>query len=235
MKIITACLVAFFVSVSSYGQSTKSSKKMFADTEPQIKKYLVDCQRAWDAHKDRLANTYYDSIMACIVNTYVGNHKFKALDGKTIDLHKMRKPVLLTVSASWCAPCRAEIPALSKVAGEYKDKIDFVVLFWDDIEGTKKMAPLYSKDVFLIPSTKKPENDEHIISTAGFRHIRGFPVNYLIATNKQIVKYNEGAAAPASYAGPDGKVVNITEQQAEDANYKHLKEDAEFLLKHPKG
>lgn len=50
-----------------------------------------------------------------------------AFDGGEIRLSEFRgRPVVLNFWASWCAPCRAEAPALSKVASEKGDEVVFI-------------------------------------------------------------------------------------------------------------
>ncbi|MES2809857.1 MAG: redoxin family protein [Bacteroidota bacterium] len=227
IKNLCLCVAALLWAGISYGQS---AKRLFANTESIILKYKADCNKAWDAGNEKLANTYYDSINACIVGSYVGSHKFKTVDNKLITI-AAQKPVMVTVSASWCAPCRAEIPALNKIVEEYKDKVDFVVLFWNDALRTKQLASLYSKSVFVVPSAIQVEGDEsHKISIAGFNHFMGYPANYMINTSRKIVRYETGAQVATSFQGPDGKMVTITEEQADNFNYKRLKESVEFLL-----
>jgi thiol-disulfide isomerase/thioredoxin len=56
--------------------------------------------------------------------------KLKAYKGKW---------VLVTAGASWCKPCKKELPTWDKVAGELKGKITFVALDLDnDIKDGKK-------------------------------------------------------------------------------------------------
>ena len=44
------------------------------------------------------------------------------LDGKTVRLEDFRgRPVLINVWATWCAPCRVELPALSRFARNHPD------------------------------------------------------------------------------------------------------------------
>lgn len=46
----------------------------------------------------------------------------QTLDGETVSLAGYKgKPVLLNFWATWCAPCRLEMPELNKTAGDYAD------------------------------------------------------------------------------------------------------------------
>lgn len=61
---------------------------------------------------------------------------FVLLDGKTFHLgdHK-GKPVLINFFASWCLPCREEMPVLEKMAQEYSQKgVIFLGIAIDDTE-----------------------------------------------------------------------------------------------------
>ncbi len=52
----------------------------------------------------------------------------QTLEGKTITLSDLRgQAVLVNLWATWCPPCRAEMPAMQKMYEEYKDQ-GFVVL-----------------------------------------------------------------------------------------------------------
>lgn len=49
-------------------------------------------------------------------------------DGETITLSSLRgRPLLINLWASWCPPCRAEMPAMQQVYEKYKDE-GFLVL-----------------------------------------------------------------------------------------------------------
>ncbi|HNQ96323.1 MAG TPA: TlpA disulfide reductase family protein, partial [Anaerolineales bacterium] len=52
-------------------------------------------------------------------------------DGETIRLSDLRgQAVLINLWATWCPPCRAEMPAIEKIYNEYKDR-GFIVLAID--------------------------------------------------------------------------------------------------------
>ncbi len=54
--------------------------------------------------------------------------ELKTIEGETIKLSDLRgQAVLVNLWATWCPPCRAEMPAIEKVYNDYKDE-GFVVL-----------------------------------------------------------------------------------------------------------
>lgn len=56
------------------------------------------------------------------------NFSLKTLDGSQITLSDLRgQPVLINFWASWCGPCRREMPELIRVYANYRDK-GFIVL-----------------------------------------------------------------------------------------------------------
>jgi len=47
----------------------------------------------------------------------------QTLDGETVTLSDLRgQAVLINLWATWCPPCRAEMPAIQKLYAEYKDQ-----------------------------------------------------------------------------------------------------------------
>jgi len=87
----------------------------------------------------------------------VGDH-FVELDaktakGKNFHLKDMAgKWVLFTIGASWCLPCKKELPAWDKVAPKFTGKVLFVAVNINDKvdEGTEFIDSLKLKHVFPV-------------------------------------------------------------------------------------
>lgn len=57
----------------------------------------------------------------------------KTIDGKIISLADLKgKPVYVDVWATWCGPCKREIPYLDVLINEYKDKVTFLKISVDE-------------------------------------------------------------------------------------------------------
>ncbi len=224
-----ALLLLILIPFSSF---TQNEKRRFVDTENQIKKYRVDSQKYWDKNDSENALKYNDSIKALIIDSYIENHKFINIDSSTYSTSNNRKkPLFLQVTASWCAPCKAEIPALNKIVEKYDDKVDFVLLFWDLKSDLLKFSDEYDKNIVLVPSPEQ-QNEPTTIEISGFRHITGFPTNYLITSNNKIINYSQGAVIPYNGTNPEtGEEIAITQEDADKFNYERLEKEVEELLK----
>jgi cytochrome c biogenesis protein CcmG/thiol:disulfide interchange protein DsbE len=60
------------------------------------------------------------------------------LHGSTITANFHGKPAYINVFASWCPPCRGEIPELVRAAARYRGRISFV--FIDEQEAPARVA-----------------------------------------------------------------------------------------------
>jgi thiol-disulfide isomerase/thioredoxin len=59
--------------------------------------------------------------------------ELKTIDGRTIKLSDFAgKVVVVNLWATWCGPCRIEIPHLIELANEYKGRVEFIGLTNED-------------------------------------------------------------------------------------------------------
>lgn len=86
-----------------------------------------------------------------VIGKLVRDHKgeaaptagFTSPDGKPLTLASFAgKPVLLNLWATWCGPCKAEMPTLDKIAGQGKVQ---VVTVSQDLDGKAAVDPYFAK------------------------------------------------------------------------------------------
>lgn len=103
------------------------------------------------------------------------------LDGKTISLAALHgKVVILTFWASWCAPCRAELPLLSRYASAHAKDVAVLGFSLDapeDMGEVRKVAASLSFPVGLL-------GDPHV---PGYGRIWHLPVSFVIDRNGVLV------------------------------------------------
>ena len=84
--------------------------------------------------------------------------QFKDAKGRLVDLGDLKgKIIFLNFWATWCPPCRAEMPSINKLYNQFKDDKDVVFIFADAdgelIKSTKFMFDRkYSMPVYKVES-----------------------------------------------------------------------------------
>jgi thiol-disulfide isomerase/thioredoxin len=63
-------------------------------------------------------------------------------DGNSLELATIGKPVLLNLWATWCAPCKVEMPLLDNLAGELGDEVR-VLTVSQDIRDPEIVVPAF--------------------------------------------------------------------------------------------
>ena len=114
------------------------------------------------------------------------------LSGKRVSLSDQRgKVVLLNLWATWCPPCRAEMPAMEKVYQELKDE-NFTILAIstrDARETRQKVVDYINEEGYTFPVLF----DETAEAVPGFYHTGSIPTSYVIDKNGTVVARLVGA------------------------------------------
>ncbi len=102
------------------------------------------------------------------------------LSGKNVHLSDFRgKAVLVNFWASWCPPCKMEIPGIQKVYAAYKDRGFAVIgIATDDV------SPSFIKSMAMTYPVVLADNE--VISDYG--NITGIPASFLVGKDGRIIK-----------------------------------------------
>ena len=118
------------------------------------------------------------------------NFKLEALDGHTVSLESLRgKVIFLNVWATWCGPCREEMPSMETLYEDFKDNKDFVMLaVSQDVKGRSMVAPYVEKNGYHFAILLDPEN-----KISETYDVSGVPETFIIDRKGQIVAHHMGA------------------------------------------
>jgi len=117
----------------------------------------------------------------------------KDLDGKDVSLSEYKgKVVLVNFWATWCEPCRVEIPWLIEMQKKYGPR-GFVLLgIALDEEGKSVVAPFVAKERFDVDGQKLPMDYKILIGNDDaadkFGGLFGYPTSVLISKDGKQIK-----------------------------------------------
>src|ERR1700688_443899 len=118
----------------------------------------------------------------------------KGIDGSTVNLAAAHgKVVLLNFWATWCGPCRMEVPDLVELQKKYADRLQVVGLVVDDADddGVRKFAKRYGINYPVAMAT-----DEMRIQFGG---VPALPTSFIIDAQGRVVQKHIGLRDPELY------------------------------------
>ena len=114
------------------------------------------------------------------------------LDGRTLTSKDLAgKVTLVNFWATWCPPCRAEIPDLVKLQEQYKDQLTVIGVSSD--EGPTEMVSRFAAD-YKINYPIVMETDE---LSAAFPGVFALPTSFLVGPDLKVMSKHVGQIRPA--------------------------------------
>src|SRR5215470_14526441 len=120
--------------------------------------------------------------------------KLDTLEGKPVSLAEFKNKVtLLNFWATWCGPCRAEIPDLVELQNKYKDQLQIIglVVDDDDQEAIRKFAEKFRINYPVAIATDELRND--------YGGIPALPTSFVLDAEGRVVQKHEGLRDPVLY------------------------------------
>jgi len=120
--------------------------------------------------------------------------KVAGLDGQPLSLAGERgKVVLLNFWATWCGPCRAEIPDLIELQARYKDHLQIIGLTVDEDD------PALVKKVVAETGINYPVAMAPVEVRLKYGGIAALPTSFVLDSEGRVVQKHEGLRDPLLY------------------------------------
>jgi peroxiredoxin len=117
------------------------------------------------------------------------NFKLSTIDGKTIELKSLAgKAVVVNFWATWCGPCKHEIPGMMKIYEKYKQKGFEIVGISLDRGGWKDLKPFLTKNPISYPIVLGGDAE-----ATAYGGIEGIPTSFFIDRKGNIVSKTVGS------------------------------------------
>lgn len=111
-------------------------------------------------------------------------------DGEETNLYSyIGKPIVLNFWASWCGPCKSELPDFQAAYEQYKGEVEFMMVnMTDGVQETKEAASSYMEErAFTLPVYYDTAQD------AAYNYgVYSLPTTYFIAEDGEIVAGAQG-------------------------------------------
>jgi peroxiredoxin len=136
----------------------------------------------------------HQSIVAA--GKLAANFTLKDLNGAPVSLASLRgKVVFLNIWATWCAPCREEMPSIESLYNTFKANKDFVVLAVSQDTDGGSVRPFVRQNHLQFTVLLDPRNE------VGERYdVSGIPETFIIGRDGRIVAHHVG---PYDWANAD--------------------------------
>ena len=149
--------------------------------------------------------------------------KAKDLNGKELSLEAYKgKVVLLNFWATWCGPCRAEIPSLIRIQEAYKDRLQIIGMDVDDEDEEQLRAFVKGQGInYPVAITSVPVR-------LAYGGIAALPTMFVINQDNKVVQKHVGLFNPALYEIEARALLDMPVP----ARVKAFEDTGEVFLKH---
>lgn len=154
--------------------------------------------------------------------TPVPSFTFRDLDGRAISSESLRgKVTIVNFWATWCPPCRAEIPDLVALQDKYRDQLQIIGVSQDETgpEVVRQFAAEQRMNYPIVMSTPELERI--------FTGVYALPTSFVIDRHAQIVQKHVGILNAATTEGETRLLAGLDV----DATVEYVEDETKALIK----
>jgi thiol-disulfide isomerase/thioredoxin len=167
---------------------------------PFVWQHDVEAEPAADSAVQPLAShgeEAKDQTGACMVDAKPANLNFTLpdMDGNQVKLSDFKgKVILLNFWATWCGPCKAEIPGFVELQAKYKNDLVVIGFSVDDTaDKARAFANEYKINYPVVLGLDREDVPE------AFGGIYGIPSSFLISRDARVCRTHTGIAPKAVF------------------------------------
>ena len=155
---------------------------------PLIAIFFIGCDNKESA-KDMISLKGVVTELGLTTNSSKNIKVTRANDGFRFSEYE-GKAVLVGFFATWCPPCKAEIPHLVSLNEKYKDKFAVMAVLIEKDKPKKELDAFIAEHKINYEVVVSPSNDEMARAVGG---IRGVPNMFLYAPDGRLLAHYPGA------------------------------------------
>ena len=141
--------------------------------------------REWGMRQLAFTPSVENTENAEILDSY--NWDLKGVNVESVNFNEFEgKVIFVNFWATWCPPCRAEMPMIQKLYNDYKDKVAFVFV---TNENWNTVKPFFDKNGYNLPVYNSIS-----LPLQKFTETNSIPASYLIDKSGAILISKVGAA-----------------------------------------
>lgn len=177
-KTILIVVILAMFSWALYDFIFSSNQTVQEDEETSVEKNTITSEVKDNPDEEKAANTDKEGLN---IGNMTPDFKLQTLDGETVQLSDFRgKRVMINFWATWCPPCRAEMPDMQK----FHEKKDIVILAINLTETESNLLDVkrFVKDFELTFPILKDEKT----TVANQYQIQPIPTSYMVDSKGRI-------------------------------------------------
>jgi peroxiredoxin len=127
----------------------------------------------------------------------------KDLNGKKVEIKQFKgKIVFLNFWATWCGPCKEEMPSLEVLHQQFKEKKFVLLTISVDYEGIKPVREFLNKQHYTFPVLLDPNGE-----TLDLFDVKGIPTTFMIDKKGRMIGR---AIGPRDWKSPEAfSLINL--------------------------
>lgn len=186
------------VLVSQIVFSNNDTIKLFSKSlKTTFDNYLIETKQVIDQRNtEKSSDLFRNYINENLLNSKFDDFSLKRIGGKRFNLSSVNKSIVLLTYSSRTIFGKGEIQALNKLAKQFHNNIQFIVLFWNRRSEVKEISKKFDLRIKVCYAFEKDTQDSKALAV--LKNTLGFPTMYFLSKDLQVIDIQKNYLNPES-------------------------------------